>query len=207
MVSHRMEEYPVSLREVICGWAVLLSYSLGDLWEIAVWSLYCCLLHSRQEYKEPHDRPHIRLLAFPVRPTRICGWYPVQKRSVALEFSIISVQRKDGISLKWVEKLIEWSYAVRSIIWKFFNDLAWKWMVWIRVGTALPEDVLEQRDDKGLFLRQKASMLRGYLEHSNASLSLVCLIMRLIPIQLTEGVMSSPRLGPGRVGRPSNLPI
>lgn len=56
-------------------------------------------------------------------------------------------------------------------------------MVWIRVGTAVPEDVLEQRDVKGLLQRQKAYMLHDHLEHSNISLSLVCLIMQLIPTQ------------------------
>lgn len=122
MISHRTGEYPASLREAICGWAVLLSCLLGGLQEIAVWSLYGCLLHFCQEYTEPQDRPHIKLLAFPVRPTRVYGWYPVQKRSLAMEFTIISVQRKDRISLKWVEMPREWSSAVRSTIWKFFND-------------------------------------------------------------------------------------
>lgn len=63
---------------------------------------------------------------------------PIQMRSLAVEFSIISLQKKDRISLKWVEMLRDCSYVVRSIIWKVFNGLA---SVCIRVGTAVSEEV------------------------------------------------------------------
>lgn len=73
---------------------------------------------------ESHDRPHIRQLALPVGPTRIYGWYPVPARSLAVEFNIISIQRKDRIPLKWVEMLRDCSYVMRRIVWKFFSGLA-----------------------------------------------------------------------------------
>ena len=73
-----------------------------------------------KEYKESHDRLHIRLLALAEELPRIYGWYPAPTRSLAVEVNVISVQRKDRMPLKCVETLKACCYIVGSIIWKSF---------------------------------------------------------------------------------------
>lgn len=86
---------------------------------VAVWPLHAFPTLAK-EYKKSHDRLHIRLLALAVGLPRIYGWYPAPTRSLAVEFNIISVQRKDRMPLKCVETLKACSYIVVSIVWKFF---------------------------------------------------------------------------------------
>ena len=59
-------------------------------------------------------------------------------------------------------------------------------MVWIRLGTAVPEDMFLSRDFEVFLVRQKGYMSHGHLEYLSVSLSLASLLMQLTPTQYQE---------------------
>jgi len=50
-------------------------------------------------------------------------------------------------------------------------------MIWIRLETAVPEDVFLSRDFEVFLVRQKGYISHGHLEYLSVSLSLASLLM------------------------------
>lgn len=133
-----------------------------------------------KQYKEPHDRQCMKPLGLPVEALRKCGQCSVRAKSLSIEFSIISVQRKDRVSQKWVGMLRDWISVVRSTSQKFFR--ASKCLAENRVSGATGYVFLTGVLKVSSCGRR--ALLHGYLEYPSTSPKLLCLIMQLTPLQL-----------------------